>query len=68
MAIPEEHSWRYIFHFTDIRNLDSIIKHGLLCTNLKNEQGIKHQNIANMTIQERRATMDVPIIFNGYVV
>lgn len=67
MAIPEEHSWRYIFHFTDIRNLDSIIKHGLLCTNLKNEQGIKHQNIANMTIQERRATMDVPVGPGGKV-
>lgn len=67
MAIPQEHSWRYIFHFTDIRNLDSIIKHGLLCTNLKNEKGIKHQNIANMTIQERRANMDVPVGYGGKV-
>ena len=55
MAIADEHKWRYIFHFTDIHNLDSIIKNGLLCTNDKNEKGIKHKNIANMTIQERRA-------------
>lgn len=61
MPIPLEHICRYIFHFTDIRNLDSIIKNGLLCTNLKNDKGIKHQNIANLTIQERRTTMEDPI-------
>lgn len=59
MAIPDIHKGKYIFHFTDARNLDSIIKNGLLCTNEKNKQGIKHQNIANQTIQERRANMDV---------
>ena len=59
MAIPDIHKRKYIFHFTDARNLDSIIKNGLLCTNEKNKQGIKHQNIANQTIQERRANMDV---------
>lgn len=59
MAIPDVHKWRYIFHFTDVRNLDSIIKNGLLCTNEKNAKGIEHKNIANMTIQERRANMDV---------
>lgn len=67
MAIPENHKWRYIFHFTDIHNLDSIIKNGLLCTNVKNEKGVKHKNIANMTIQERRATMDVPVGPGGKV-
>lgn len=67
MAIPQEHSWRFIFHFSDIRNLDSIIKHGLLCTNLKKRKGIKHQNIANLTIQERRANMDVPVGPGGKV-
>jgi len=59
MAIPDIHKGKYIFHFTDVRNLDSIIKNGLLCTNEKNKLGIKHQNIANQTIQERRANMDV---------
>lgn len=67
MAIPDEHKWRYIFHFTDIENLDSIIKNGLLCTNVKNEKGIQHKNIANMTIQERRANMDVPVGPRGKV-
>ena len=67
MAIPEIHKWRYIFHFTDIRNLDSIIKNGVLCTNDKKEKGITHKNIANATIQERRAKMDVPIGKKGKV-
>lgn len=67
MAIADKHSWRYIFHFTDIHNLDSIIKHGLLCTNEKNEKGIEHKNIANMSIQERRANMDVPVGPGGKV-
>ena len=61
MAIPENHKWRYIFHFTDIHNLDSIIKNGLLCPNLKKEKKIEHKNIANMTIQARRAKVDVPV-------
>ncbi len=67
MAIPDKHKDRFIFHFTDIENLDSIIKNGLLCTNKKNEKGIKHKNIANMAIQERRANMDVPVGPGGKV-
>ena len=67
MAIPDRHKDRYIFHFTDIYNLDSIIKNGLLCTNLKNEKNIPHKNIANKSIQERRANMDVPVGSGGKV-
>ncbi len=67
MAIPDDHKWRYIFHFTDVHNLDSIIKNGLLCTNMKNKKGIQHKNIANMTIQERRAKTDVPVGPSGKV-
>lgn len=67
MAISEKYKGRYIFHFTDMENLDSIIKNGLLCTNVKNERGIVHKNIANMTIQERRANMDVPVGPGGKV-
>ena len=67
VAIPDNHKVKYIFHFTDVRNLDSIIKKGLLCTNEKNKQGIKHQNIANQTIQERRSNMDVTAGSGGKV-
>lgn len=43
------------FHFTHIDNLDSILKHGLLSTNLKNELGVGHQNVANNHIQQTRS-------------
>ena len=65
--IPEEHKWRYFFHMTDIDNLESILEHGLLCTNEKNRLGIKHTNIANNAIQERRAEMRVPCGHGGVV-
>ena len=39
----------------------------MLCTNLKNEKEIKHKNIANQRIQERRARMDVPVGPGGKV-
>ena len=58
--IPKEHKWRYFFHMTDFQNLESLLQHGLLCTNLKNTHGIQHKNIANELIQERRADMEVP--------
>ena len=67
MVVPLEHKWRYFFHFTDIRNLGSIIKNGLLSTNKKNALGIEHQNIANMTIQQRRSTMKVSCGKGGVV-
>lgn len=59
MAIPEEHKWRYFFHFTHIKNLDSVIKNGILCTNTKNAKGIQHENVASESIQARRNEMDV---------
>lgn len=67
MAVPDKFKNRYVFHFTDIENLDSIIKNGLLSTNIKNAKGIKHKNVANLTIQERRANMTVPIGPEGKV-
>lgn len=66
-TIPIEHRWRYFFHMTDIENLESILRNGLLCTNEKKQLGIKHTNIANMTIQGRRAIMPVPCGNRGTV-
>lgn len=43
------------FHFTHIDNLDSILEHGLLSTNLKNEMEVGHQNVANNHIQQTRS-------------
>jgi hypothetical protein len=67
MAIPEEHKWRFFFHFTHVENLDSIIKNGILCTNLKNVKGIQHVNVASESIQARRTEMDVTCGLKGKV-
>lgn len=67
MAIPENHKGKYIFHFTDVRNLDSIVKNALLSTNEKKRLGITHHNIANQTIQARRDQMEVTVGPGGKV-
>lgn len=61
MAISDNYKGKYVFHFTDLRNLDSIVKNSLLSTNEKKRLGIKHHNIANQTIQARRDEMDVTV-------
>ena len=58
-SIPANHKERFFFHFTHMNNLESILKHGILCTNKKDELKIKHFNVAANTIQERRSSMDV---------
>lgn len=58
---------KYVYHITSIDNLDSIIKNGLLATNIKNEKGIEHTDIANGTIQERRANTKVPCGHKGTI-
>lgn len=67
MSIPGEHARRYFFHFTHIDNLQSIVEHGLISTNLKNKSRIEHVNVASESIQERRSTMVVPCGNKGVV-
>ena len=67
MSIPTEHRGRYIYHFAHLSNLPSIVENGLLSTNLKNELGIEHVDIANQDIQDRRATMTVTCGPGGFV-
>jgi len=67
MPIPAEHKGRYIYHFTHLVNLENIVENGLLSTNLKNELGIEHVDIANQDIQHQRATMTVTCGPGGFV-
>jgi hypothetical protein len=59
MSIPQEHTGRFFYHFTHLKNLDSILEHGMLCTNIKTSKGLDHENIAAESIQDRRKEMDV---------
>ena len=60
MSIPKDHSSRYVYHFTSAHNLDSVLEHGLLCTNVKKSKDITHTDVANAGIQGRRSKMLVP--------
>ena len=51
MKVPDEYKGRHIYHFTHVDNIESIVKCGrLLATNVKNEAGIEHYNVANENI------------------
>lgn len=56
----ESYENRYVYHITHIKNLESIIRYGLLSTNMQKSMGISHVNIANASIQETRSAMEVP--------
>lgn len=57
--IPNELKGRFVYHFTSVNNLESIIDDGLLSTNAKIENSVTHDDIANDEIQKRRSTMKV---------
>lgn len=67
MSIPENLKRRFAYHFTSLENLDSIIEHGLLCTNMKNARNIGHVNVAEQGIQGRRSNMYIPCSGNKNV-
>lgn len=60
MAVPTHHRFRYVYHFTSIENLGSIIDNGIFSTNQKIARGIEHVNVAEEGIQRRRAQMQIP--------
>ena len=60
MAIPPEHKGRFMYQFTHLQNLPTILQHGLLSYNEKAARGIGHISIAEESIQARRARMTVP--------
>ncbi|OLR83718.1 hypothetical protein BTO25_04125 [Bacillus sp. MB366] len=61
MKIPKEYKGKYFYHFTHIENIESIVKHGLLSTNEKENKSVEHVDLANEDIQQRRSQMDVPL-------
>lgn len=67
MSIPNEHSGRYIYHFTHLDNLKGLLKHGLLSSNEQRKGGLSHISIAAAGIQGRRAVMPVPCGPGGVV-
>ncbi|ASG05489.1 DarT ssDNA thymidine ADP-ribosyltransferase family protein [Vibrio anguillarum] len=60
MSILDQYKDKYFFHFTHLDNLEDILVNGLLSTNEKKEQKIKHLNVASPDIQCTRHEMVVP--------
>lgn len=58
MAIPVEHSGRFVYHFSHIDNLPGLIKSGFLATNHP-AFPVRHRSIAASGIQKRRSQMQV---------
>lgn len=67
MPIPSQHQGRFAYHFCHIKNLPSVLEHGLLSCNEQAARGIDHHSIAALEIQKRRSEMKVPCGPEGVV-
>lgn len=67
MSLPQEYQDRLVYHFTHINNLRDLLKHGLLAKNNSSFHKCAVNNIAEPSIQSRRATMRVTCGFGGVV-
>lgn len=67
MPIPLPYANRFIYHFTHVDNLHSLVANGLLATNHPKFPAHTCRSIAADSIQERRATMRVPCGSGGVV-
>ncbi|MFZ1922484.1 MAG: DarT ssDNA thymidine ADP-ribosyltransferase family protein [Xanthobacteraceae bacterium] len=59
MSIADRHRRRYVYHFSHIDNLPSLLKTGFLANNHPKFPKNGHRSIAYREIQERRSTMKV---------
>jgi ssDNA thymidine ADP-ribosyltransferase, DarT/HD domain len=67
MSVPPIHAERFLYHFTHIDNMASILEHGFLANNEDAFPTHAHISIAEKTIQDRRAMMRVPCGPGGVV-
>jgi len=51
---------RCVFHITHIKNVPTIVRHGLLCKNLVVQRGIGYTDVAHDNIQDVRSRICVP--------
>ncbi|MHA1677010.1 MAG: DUF4433 domain-containing protein [Candidatus Njordarchaeales archaeon] len=49
----------YLYYLTDWKNLESILKHGILCYDSVRSQNIEHYSFADENIQNRRANKKI---------
>ena len=70
MPIPEKFRDRFIYHFTEADNIESILRDGLRCKSLLDETATPYLSIAEESIQKRRSekyVADTGNIVHDYV-
>jgi hypothetical protein len=67
LVVPAAHRHRYLYHFTHLDNLPSLLQTGFLANNHPKFPASEHRSIASTGIQHRRASMVVPCGPRGVV-
>lgn len=67
MKIPTHFQNRFVYHFTPLDNLPSILAHGLLSAREQKRLGLPQRSIVWAAIQAHRASQTVPCGPQGYV-
>lgn len=67
MRIPEAFRDRFLYHFTPLENLPSILAHGLLSAHEQKRLGLPQRSLVWAAIQSHRETLQVPVGVGGYV-
>lgn len=59
MQYIQKHNIRYLYHMTNLRNLASVLQHGLLSHNEAHRRGLVNEDISNQEVNFRRSTKKV---------
>ena len=62
MEYIQKHDIRYLFHMTNLNNLESVLKHGLLSHNEAHKKGLVSEDISNQEVNSRRSTKRINYI------
>ncbi len=59
MQYIQKHNIRYLYHMTDLRNLASVLQHGLLSHNEAHRRGLVSEDISNQEVNKRRGETSI---------
>jgi len=68
MQYIQKHNIQYLYHMTDLNNLASVLKHGLLSHNEAHKRGLVSRDISNEEVNHRRGRKLINgILLHDYV-
>ena len=59
MQYIQKHNIQYLYHMTDLRNLASVLQHGLLSHNEAHRRGLVSVDISNQEVNQRRGQTSI---------